>query len=194
MEEVSSDLLLVLSRPPEGFPTRRAGTVGMCALYSLKALIEGKYPERTIPVSAYAQDIFSKISGFMLPFSLLRVLRKYHISYEVFSGRGFPVAQKLEILKRRLAKGPILLLIGNAYGSGKRPTRVRALHHRHYITLWGYDEKKQIFFIYDSNTKKRVLPDMPIGNTYLTYRQLIRYWSIGATWMMRFFGVNVFYK
>jgi hypothetical protein len=87
-----------------------------------------------------------------------------------------------------------LLLIANAYGSGKRPTRVRALHNWHYITLWGYDDKKQIFFIYDSNTKKRIFPDMPIGNTYLTYRQVIRYWSIGATWMVRFFGVNVFYK
>jgi hypothetical protein len=104
MEEVRSDLWLVLSRPPEGFPTRKAGTIGMCAMYSLKALIEGKYPEHTIPVSAYAQDVFSKISGFMLPFSLLRVLRKHHIPYEVFSGRKFPVPQKLEMLKRRLAK------------------------------------------------------------------------------------------
>ncbi|MDR2415176.1 MAG: hypothetical protein LBD75_00745 [Candidatus Peribacteria bacterium] len=104
MEKVSDDLLLVLSRPPEGFPTRRAGAIGMCAMYSLKALIEGRYPERKVPVSAYAQDIFSKISGFMLPFSLLKVLRKYHISYEVFSGRGFPAAQKIEMLKRRLTR------------------------------------------------------------------------------------------
>jgi hypothetical protein len=104
MENVSNDLLLILSRPPEGFPTRKAGAIGMCAMYSLKALIEGRYPERTIPVSAYAQDIFSKLSGFMLPFSLRRVLRKHHIPYEIFSGRGFPVVQKLEILKRRLAK------------------------------------------------------------------------------------------
>ncbi|MDR0650729.1 MAG: hypothetical protein LBG59_05005 [Candidatus Peribacteria bacterium] len=104
MEKVSNDLLLVLSRPPEGFPTRRAGVIGMCAMYSLKALIEGRYPERTIPVSAYAQDIFSKISGFMLPFSLLKVLKKYHIPYEIFSGKKFPAAQKVEILKRRLSK------------------------------------------------------------------------------------------
>jgi hypothetical protein len=104
MKDVSNDLLLVLSKPPEGFPTRRAGAIGMCAMYSLKALIEGKYPERTIPVSAYAQDIFSKLSGFMLPFSLVRVLKKYHIPYEIFSGKGFPSAQKLEMLKRRQAK------------------------------------------------------------------------------------------
>jgi hypothetical protein len=104
MKDISSDLLLVLARPPEGFPTRKAGAVGMCAMYSLKALIEGKYPERTVPVSFYAQDIFSKLSGFMLPFSLLRVLRKNHIPYEIFSGRGFPFAQKIEMLKRRLSK------------------------------------------------------------------------------------------
>jgi hypothetical protein len=40
----------------------------------------------------------------MLPSSLIRVLKKYHISYEVFSGRGFPAPQKLEMLKRRLAR------------------------------------------------------------------------------------------
>ncbi|MDR2190344.1 MAG: hypothetical protein LBP53_04050 [Candidatus Peribacteria bacterium] len=104
MNDASKDLLLVLSRPPEGFPTRKAGAIGMCAMYSLKALIEGKYPEHKTPVSAYAQDIFSKISGFMLPFSIVRVLKKYHIPHEIFSGKNFPPAQKIALLKRRLAK------------------------------------------------------------------------------------------
>ncbi|MDR2190345.1 MAG: hypothetical protein LBP53_04055 [Candidatus Peribacteria bacterium] len=85
-------------------------------------------------------------------------------------------------------------MIANAYGEGQRPLFLRALHHWHYITLRGYDEKKQIFFIYDSNTRKRVFAHLPIGNTILTYKELLKYWSIGATRIMRYYGINVFYK
>jgi hypothetical protein len=76
----------------------------MCALYSLKALIEGIYPEMTQKASAYASDILSKISGFMLPRSVIKVLKKYNISHEIFSGKGLPPTQKIELLKRRLKK------------------------------------------------------------------------------------------
>lgn len=87
-----------------------------------------------------------------------------------------------------------MLLIANAYGGGKRSKWVHTLYRRHYITLWGYDERKQIFFIYDSNTKKRIFPDMPIGNSYLTYKELVRYRSIGATRMVRSYGISIWYR
>jgi hypothetical protein len=59
--------------------------MGMCALYSLKALIEGYDATVQRRVYEYAQDKFSKITNFMLPFSMERVLRKYGIPYEKFS-------------------------------------------------------------------------------------------------------------
>ncbi|MDR0283126.1 MAG: hypothetical protein LBI53_07775 [Candidatus Peribacteria bacterium] len=186
--------LFVLFSPPEGFPTKKKGTTGMCAMFSLKALIEG-YGEREIKkVQHYAQDIFSKISGFMLPFSVQRVLKKEHIPYQKFYGRGLKYEQKLTLLKNRLKNGPIFLLIANAYGSGIKPNLLRALSHRHYITVRGYDDKKQIFFVYDSNTKKRIFSGVPIGNSRMPYKTLIKNRSIGALWLLRSYGIQIFYS
>lgn len=194
MSRVNEDLFLVLSKPPEGFPTRKSGVIGTCAMHALKALIEGYDPSTVQQVKAYARDVFSKISGFMLPFSVTRVLRKHHIPYETFSARGYSYQQKVNILKNKLKTGPILLLIANAYGSGENPSVPRSLLHWHYITLRGYDEKKQVFFIYDSNTKKRKFSNLPIGNSRFTYQELIRYRSIGATRIMSSYGIHICYN
>jgi hypothetical protein len=86
-------------------------------MFSLKALIEA-YGERDVKeVQHYAQDLLSKISGFMLPFSVVRVLKREQIPHKKFSGKGLNYEQKLTLLKRRLNKGPIFLLVGNAYGT-----------------------------------------------------------------------------
>jgi hypothetical protein len=69
----------------------------------------------------------------------------------------------------------------------------RSLLHWHYITVRGYDDQKQLFFIYDSNIKKRKFPDVPIGNTRFTYPELIRYRSIGATRIVSSYGIHIYY-
>jgi hypothetical protein len=71
-------------------------------MHALKAVIEGYDPTTTQQVNAYARDIFSKISGFMLPFSVTRVLRKHNIPYETFSARGRSYQQKIHMLKQKL--------------------------------------------------------------------------------------------
>jgi hypothetical protein len=131
----------------------------------------------------------------MLPFSMERVLRKYGIPYEKFSWKSHRSREaKIARLKQKLKQWPLCLLIANAYGEGAKPRWFRLLYHWHYITLRGYDDQKQIVYIYDSNTKKRNFSHMPIGNTRMTYRELIHYRSIGASWMLRWYGISVQYS
>ena len=145
----------------------------MCAQLSLKAIIEG-YDRQAKAVQQYSQDIFSKISGFMLPFSVLRVLKKHKIPHKRISGRKLDYDQKIKLLQYHLHNGPIFLLIANAYCGKMKPKMRNALTHRHYITVRGYNNKNQIFFIYDSNTQERIFKNVPLGNSRMPYKELIK--------------------
>ncbi|MDD2537125.1 MAG: hypothetical protein PHU61_01385 [Candidatus Absconditabacteria bacterium] len=189
----SQELYIILSTPPAGFPTRKSGIVGMCAMLSLKALIEGYDKTHTKEAKAYAHDIFSKISGFMLPFSVTRVLRKYNTPHKKITAKRLTPPQKIALLKENLQEGPIFLLIANARGGTHVPKMGRAITRRHYITLRGYDERKQIFFVYDSNTKERISHDVPMGNSRLSYKDTVKYRSIGASRIVRNYAISVKY-
>jgi len=50
----------------------------------------------------------------------------------------------------------------------------------HWITLWGYDKRKQFFYVYDSGLPKNYWnKKLPIGNTMRTYKEVLIDWNIG---------------
>ncbi|MEK6842215.1 MAG: hypothetical protein AABX84_00205, partial [Nanoarchaeota archaeon] len=45
----------------------------------------------------------------------------------------------------------------------------------HWISVWGYNNKEKVFYIYDSFVRKK--DKIPIGNVKRTYSQLLRDWK-----------------
>jgi hypothetical protein len=90
--------------------------------------------------------------------------------------------ERISLLKSLLSKNtPVMLRIGNGYLSDKYNPIVGKLLS-HWITLWGYDDKEQLFYIYDSALPEKFrLKNIPIGNTVRTYKEILRDWNFG-TW------------
>lgn len=65
----------------------------------------------------------------------------------------------------------------------------------HWITLWGYDDKKKVFYVYDSAASRKLYDDVPIGNKKRSYKQILRDWK-GADlakfiWNWEYFYIEV---
>ena len=172
------DVFLISKTPPEWFLLRKR-KVWWCAHYSLKAVIEW---ERNIekPIEAYSSDWWSKNTYFMTPWWVKKVLKKYNLRYTILNARKFNDDERLFLLKQNLKDGPIILLVANWQTRKNRFLRRKALIHWHYVTLWWYNDKKKIFYVYDSNTKRSLWWRWTLE---VPYKYLLKEWKF---WVSRF--------
>ena len=150
----SDNIFLVDKTPPEWFPLRKR-KFWWCAHYSLKAVIEWN-GGRVKNIEDYSSDWWSKNTYFMTPWWIKKVLKKYKLKYSTLNARKLSDDERLFLLKQNLKDGPIILLVANWQTKKKRFLWWKALIHWHYVTLWWYNNKKKIFYVYDSNTKRNL--------------------------------------
>ena len=101
--------------------------------------------------------------------------------------------KKLAFLKSYLKRGPIILLIGNGQTKKCFFSRKKALTHWHYITLWGFNDKEQIFYVYDSNTKRETEQYLMKGTLKIPYHYVLKSRSLGATKLLYNYAIAVKY-
>lgn len=177
-EKNSDGDFFVSKRPPEWFPLRNRKIWG-CAHYSLKAVIEW---EKNIekPIENYSSDWWSRNTYLMTPWWIKKVLKRYKLKYTILNARKLSDDGRLFLLKQNLKDGPIILLIANWQTKKKRFSWRKALTHRHYVTLWWYNEKKKIFYVYDSNTKRNPWKQWTLE---IPYKYVLKGWKF---WVSRF--------
>jgi len=113
---------------------------------------------------------------------IIRRLREHGLNASVESAKGFTDKKKLEILKKYLQKGfPVILRIGNGYMPNGKFNLLQALIIGHWISVWGFDDKKGIFYLYDSAAPvKDWKRNLPIGNVVRSYESVLRDWRLGG--------------
>lgn len=190
-EIVWDDVFLIDKTPPEWFPLRKR-KIGWCAHYSLKAVIEWKENIQN-PIEKYSADWWSRNTFLMVPRWIKRVLKKYKLKYEVLKAKKLDNNEKLILLKNSLKKGPIILLIANWQTREKRFSWWKALTHRHYVTLWWYDDKNQIFYVYDSNTKRETQQHLMKWTLKVPYKYILKEWWIWATKLIYNYAIAIKY-
>lgn len=173
----------VLSRKPAEYLVQ--GLTG-CGAYSTKAVLEayGKADKKD-PLD-YCSNWFAKQIGLTFsPNYWPSVLRKYGLQQAIAeSADELSSQERIKLLKSLLDKNtPVMLFISNGYNqeSGEY-SELQAIYMSHWITLWGYDNDKQIFYVYDSAVpKQRYDNTLPIGNITRTYQQIINDWKTTLT-------------
>ncbi len=184
----------IIPKFPVSFPSKdnRRWT---CGMYTLKAVIEWYNGSQINNYRNYASWRLSRLSWFMLPSGLLKVLIQHWLSVHPHHYRWMRNEKKIEILKKLLHKGPVILLISHAYSSKRHFSFRRAFTLQHYITLRWYDDAKRIFYVYDSNTEKihHKGNTLPVGNIILEYHRLLQYRRFSARWIYRNFAISVEY-
>lgn len=187
----SEEMFLILQTPPEGFIHRKT-SFWTCAHHSLKAVIEGK-TGKSKKLRDYSCDWWSRLTYLMTPRWIKKILRKHQLSFRTIKAKNLTVEQKIELLKQELKRGPLILLIGNGLTVKKIFSRRKALTYWHYITLRGYNDKEQVFYVYDSNTNRATEQYMMKWTIKIPYYYIVKERSIGASKLLYDYAIGVEY-
>ncbi len=185
------NVFFVSKLPPEWFPLRTR-RIWWCAHYSLKAVIEWK-KSKSKPIEEYSAGRWSRTTYLMTPRGMKKVLKKYKLNYAILDAWELNDTEKLNLLIENLWRWPIILLVANWQTKKKRFSWWRALFHRHYITLRWYDNKKKIFYVYDSNTRRKTENDIMEWTLKVPYKYILRERWIWATKIIHDYAIAVKY-
>lgn len=152
-----------------------------CGAYSVKAILSAFGKDDKERPEDYHSDLFNRFTGLTYGKSYWpEILGKYGISAELNSAKNLPNVGKIELLKTLLSKNvPVMIRIGNGYFRSKKYNPFMGKIIGHWITLWGYDDKENVFYVYDSGLTKNLYEDIPVGNTRRTYDEILRDWTFG---------------
>lgn len=169
----------VLSRHPSEY--LKQGPTG-CGAFSVKGILSAygrdnkTHPLEYLPVSV--------IPFIVMPSRWVSVLRGHGLDAHLQSLRQATDEQKIGVLKNLIHDDtPVMLCIGNGY-RGKGIWNKTQWHLiSHWITLWGFDDEKGVFYIYDSAVPLRYHDKtIPIGNIARTFQQVVRDMRGGYPW------------
>lgn len=155
-----------------------------CGVYSVKAILSAFGKDANKRPQDYHQDWLRRKS-LSLTFGKHyydKIFESNGIQAETTTAKNVSDTEKLNILKRLLTKNvPIMIRIGNGYTFSNRYSPFWGRIILHWITLWGYDDESQLFYVYDSAFPREFWEanKLPIGNTKRKYQEILRDWKFG---------------
>ena len=155
-----------------------------CWPEQIKIIVESTWKSYYRHESFYTDTLLQQIIWGMMPWQILKLLKKYGFHAKIGFLRG-KKENKIDQLKNKLKAWPVILMITHAYDAKIRFNLLRALRFHHYISIWWYNEKERIFYAYDSSIATNIRKDIPIWNTTFTYDEIIRFWKFTVIWLVR---------
>jgi hypothetical protein len=173
----------IVSRKPKEY--LKQGLTG-CGAYSVKGILSayGKDDKRH-PLQYSITAVLPIIATWR---RWVRILRGYGLNAERRSVKGLSSECRLSTLKGLIQQDtPVMLSIGNGYRGCGVWSKWQWRVVNHWITLWGFDDEKNLFYIYDSAVPKRCYDaNLPNGNVARSYNQVLRDIEGGyLTWWRR---------
>lgn len=169
----------VLSIKPKEYLTQGPNH---CGVYSVKAVLSAFGLDFKGHPKEYHPNVFGRLTGLTLSKQyLVDILKSNGLNAKVSSAENLSSEAKLDLLKTNLAEDkPVMVRIGNGYILTNKYNPVLGKIIGHWITLWGYDDQNQIFYVYDSGLLRKYWnKTIPIGNTTRTYQEVLRDWDFG---------------
>ena len=159
-----------------------------CGGYTIKAILsaykldDGRKPNEYLPS-------LKKSLGFTTPKIIQRVLKTYRINSQIKNADKLSDKEKIELIKNEINKNhPVVLLIGNGYSKKGKYSWLQQQLIAHWISVWGYNNRKELFYIYDSYAHRK--KNISIGNVQRTYQQLLRDWK-GAFYTRKYLYIII---
>lgn len=157
--------------------------ISHCGVYCVKAILStyGK-DDKTYPKDYHTNWIGKNLFSFATGDDYYdKIFASYGIKSKTKSAENLSNQERIDLLKSLLSKNtPVMIRIGNGYYKSNKYNPILGKLVPHCITLWGYDDKRKIFYVYDSGMlKEHWIKDIPIGNTVRTYEEVLRDWNFG---------------
>lgn len=177
-----------MNRPPQKYILSRKPNeylkqgLSHCGMYSIKAILSAygkdvkKHPKE-YHTNWVGQHLFSFADRKRYN---EKILESYGVEAWGDSAKNFSDAGKIAFLESLISENnPVMIRIGNGYWSCAYNT-VLGKFIPHWITLWGYDDDKKIFYVYDSGLPKKCWDsNVVIGNTIRSHNEILRDWNFG---------------
>lgn len=156
----------ILSIRPKEYPKAKVN----CGYLSAKAILSAFGLE----LKHDPRPFLERVQGLTLPSSAVRILKINGVDAELKNARGLTEQERLAILEKSIDENrPIMLIIGGVEAA-------------QWVTIWGRDDEKKTFFLYDSSKKTPPNQHIPIGNAEMTYDGLLSAWR-GTPWLTYIF-------
>ena len=152
-----------------------------CGAYSVKAILSAYDLDTKDQPEYYHPHWIGRLSG--LTFGrdyFVRILKQAGVNSKAKTAENISNEERITLLKKLLSRNtPVMIRTGYGYSSGKY-NRLLGKLAPHWITLWGYNDEKREFYVYDSGLNKKFWSqELPIGNTIRTYEDILRDWRFG---------------
>ena len=148
-----------------------------CGGYAIKSILSAYGLDNGRNPKEYLLSLYKSL-GFTTPIILKRILKTYGLKATIKRINALSDDKKLEAIKNELNRNhPIIMLVGNGYSPTREYSPFRRQCISHYITIWGYNEKEKIFYVYDSYVSKKSYDKIKIGNIKRTYSEILRDWK-----------------
>lgn len=170
----------LLSKKPREYLTQG---LSHCGVYCVKAILSsfGK-DDKKHPKDYHSNWIGRNFFSFATGDDYYdKIFASYKVKSKTKSAESLIDQDKLNLLKTLLSKNtPVMIRIGNGYYKSKEYNTFLGKLVPHWITFWGYNDEKQIFYVYDSGMlKEHWDQNLPVGNTTRTYQEILRDWNFG---------------
>lgn len=169
---------VVLSHIPSHYPRQRKK---QCGLFTVKAVLDSFDIEKEASAWSYAGFLSRIFLGYTSPLRICRLLRKRGLYVQMGFSRRKTNKQKLAFLKKQLrADRTLILLISSEENKYLQKKKYRHLVNPHWVSLWGYDDSKEEFYVYNSLVVPEHHHKVPVGNVAMSYDQVLRLWKCSS--------------
>lgn len=122
--------------------------------------------------------LWVRLFGYSLLKSLQALFESHGVDAPIRSAAGLDDSRKLDLLQSHLEAGyPVVIAIGNGHLHRGQYRPAARLILGHYLTLYGFDDPTETFFVYDSYLDGQPDGWLPAGNETRTYSEILRDWS-----------------
>lgn len=157
---------------PTSYPRQKGLT---CGEYNIRAILDAfgyKYDPPTSP------PIRIRLFGYSYVSDISKKLESYGLHAPVEYAIRMSDGDRIELLNRIIDDGnPILLAIGNGHLKRGYNSRLLRMIIGHFVTIYGYDNDRREYYIYDPWLSPDSTLDIPIGNEVRPYNELLADWK-----------------
>jgi hypothetical protein len=184
-------MIRILNRHPKHYLEQG---LTQCGAYTVKAVLSAYGKDVKNHPRDYQPHLFGRYLAISTgPYLWPKVLQVYGLSAKEHYATNLSDVEKLALLKNLLdSDNPVMLRIGNGYSKGGKYHPWVANFVGHWISLWGYDDENQIFYVYDSYVARaRHDKSLPVGNTTRTFSEVLRDWGKGFPFSWRYSYIKI---
>jgi len=146
-----------------------------CGEYNVRAVLDAfdiEYRPEDRP------RLRERVFGLSFVSDLHRALARHGVDAEIRRATELHDESRLALLRGHIdSHEPVILAIGNGHLSRDRDSALARALLGHFITIYGYDAERDVFFVYDPYLRDDPPRHLPAGNVERTSREILRDWK-----------------